>query len=65
MLHVFSDMNMGGPGVKARAACGARDAVFVIGVKEGIIADLVSRHEVEDSCNFAQSSLPSCTAAAH
>jgi hypothetical protein len=34
--------------LKARAIFGARDAVFVIGVKEGIMGDLVGRHEVEE-----------------
>ena len=34
--------------LKARAVLGARDAVFVIGVKEGILGDVVSRHEVEE-----------------
>ena len=34
--------------LKASAVFGAGDAMFIIGVKEGIMGDLVSRHEVEE-----------------
>lgn len=33
--------------VKARVTLGSRDAVFAIGVEEGILGDLISRHEAE------------------